>query len=101
MPLCLSICGPSLLISSDMLRPKYYTELGLSLPPSPRSPAAMSDGAYGPVYAKVAPRRPLQSGGAIYDNVVPIAARGAAAAGKTLQALKVTINGFNTLDHSL
>ena len=51
----------------------------------------MSDGAYGPVYAKVAPRRPLQSG-AIYDNVVPIA-RGAAA-GKTLQALKVTINGF-------
>ena len=49
----------------------------------------MSDGAYGPVYAKVAPRRPLQSG-AIYDNVVPVAARGAATAGKTLQALKVT-----------
>ena len=82
-----------------MLRPKYYTELGLSLPPSPRSPAAMSDGAYGPVYAKVAPRRPLQSG-AIYDNVVPIGGRGAAA-GKTLQALKVTINGLNALDHSL
>ena len=31
----------------------------------------MSDGAYGPVYAKVAPRRPYS--GAIYDNVVPIA----------------------------
>ena len=51
----------------------------------------MSDGAYGPVYARVAPRRPLQSG-AIYDNVVPVA-RGAAN-GKTLQALKVTVNGF-------
>ena len=47
----------------------------------------MSDGAYGPVYAKVAPRRPLQSG-AIYDNVVPIAGRGAAT-GKTLQALTI------------
>ena len=41
----------------------------------------MSDGAYGPLYAKVAPRRP--NSGAIYDNVVPIA-KGAR---KTLQAI--------------